>query len=105
MSRRRRDVFDWIDLIRWVRWCLLGGQLAPILAETSKEKASPLAGGGSLYLESFAVTDDFVFASHPPFATKPLKDSEVTVDVPKSVALDGKQKVGKAAPQKKVTLD
>lgn len=82
-----------------------GAKLAPILAETSKEKASPLAGGGSLYLESFAVTDDFVFASHPPFATKPLKDSEVTVDVPKSVALDGKQKVGKAAPQKKVTLD
>ena len=51
------------------------------------------------------MTDDFVFASHPPFATKPLKASEVTVDVPKSVALDGKQKVGKAAPQKKVTLD
>jgi len=89
-----------------------GSKLGPILAAQvvrrngeDRPEASPLAKGGSLYLENFAVTDDFVFASHPPFATKPLKDSEVTVDVPKSVALDGKQKVGKATPQKKVTLD
>ena len=63
-----------------------------------KDPDSPI-GAGAVYLESFTVTDDLIFPSHPPFAK--TKADKIAVDVPSSVSSD---KTDKAAPARELIL-
>ena len=78
---------------------LLAAKLAPLAyVKREKDPDSPI-GAGAVYLESFTVTDDLIFPSHPPFAK--TKADKITVDVPSSVSSD---KTDKAAPARELIL-